>query len=394
MAGKVRHVVEYADFSGRVDEAAKTIHDVAVLGAASRNGYRYKSEAMTGAAAKLEGAKVYVDHAGRNGKGRSVKDYVGRLEGLYLDESGQRVRAQKFVIANEGYWPLVAAAGKDDKAFGLSIDATARMDKGGDVLEIVQANSVDLVASPATVTGLFEATSGSEVQTIIFSKPQWTAASAKAWAAAHGFHNNKVDETDSGFRLRQMEPGTFKRMRTSTKDNAGKGLPAGIAFVFGFHEDYGRPDEDHIMEVTEVTLSELQEQRADLVDELHAVWLAEQKKQADAKPDDKPAADKKADDSVREQQADATAQELKALKEQFAAQNRELDIEKALRESNVSACPESLRGALRRCADGKEVRVLLKEWTRRPGQARSAARSDANADPKREEESLQEAFAP
>ena len=46
-----------------------------------------------------------------------------------------------------------------------------------------------------------------DVQTLIFPKPKFTEASAVSWAKEHGFKTDKVDETGSSFRLRQLDPG-------------------------------------------------------------------------------------------------------------------------------------------------------------------------------------------
>ena len=48
-----------------------------------------------------------------------------------------------------------------------------------------------------------------EVQTLIFSKPKFTRASAVKWAKDHDFKSSKVDETGTSFRLRQKPPDSF-----------------------------------------------------------------------------------------------------------------------------------------------------------------------------------------
>ena len=54
---------------------------------------------------------------------------------------------------------------------------------------------------------------GTEVQSLLFSRPQWTAIMSKAWAREHGYQSRKVDVTDDYVRLRQFAPvhGTQKR---------------------------------------------------------------------------------------------------------------------------------------------------------------------------------------
>ncbi len=65
------------------------------------------------------------------------------------------------------------------------------------------------------------------VQTLIFSKDRFkTAAAARAWAKENGFKSNKVDETETSFRLRQKEPGTFQEgsFRTITLTDGVKAV--------------------------------------------------------------------------------------------------------------------------------------------------------------------------
>src|SRR5262249_26886700 len=54
---------------------------------------------------------------------------------------------------------------------------------------------------------------GTEVQSLLFTRPQWTPASAKTWAHEHGYKSGKVHATERYIRLRQFEPiaGTQKR---------------------------------------------------------------------------------------------------------------------------------------------------------------------------------------
>lgn len=71
-----------------------------------------------------------------------------------------------------------------------------------------------------------------KVQSLIFSKDKFKSADeAKKWATAHGFTASKVDETGNSFRLRQKEPGQFKKMRTiemtdGVKAVVGKSQPS------------------------------------------------------------------------------------------------------------------------------------------------------------------------
>lgn len=69
---------------------------------------------------------------------------------------------------------------------------------------------------------------GTEVQSLLFSRPRWTESAAKKWAREHLYRSGAVDVTDNYVRLRQFDPvpGTQKRTITS-----GDGIKAVIAQV-------------------------------------------------------------------------------------------------------------------------------------------------------------------
>lgn len=50
-----------------------------------------------------------------------------------------------------------------------------------------------------------------KVQTLVFSKDQFNASQARAWARAHGYKAPKVDATANAYRLRQEAPKAFRR---------------------------------------------------------------------------------------------------------------------------------------------------------------------------------------
>ncbi len=61
------------------------------------------------------------------------------------------------------------------------------------------------------------------VQTLLFPKKGFTASTARMWARTHGYSGEWVDETQNYFRVRQVAPSTFRRMRT---------VPFGASGVF------------------------------------------------------------------------------------------------------------------------------------------------------------------
>jgi hypothetical protein len=69
---------------------------------------------------------------------------------------------------------------------------------------------------------------GTEVQTLLFDKDDFTKSDAKAWARENDFKHGKVDETDEYYRLRQRPPGEFKKSGFRTID-----LSTGVKAVIG-----------------------------------------------------------------------------------------------------------------------------------------------------------------
>lgn len=66
----------------------------------------------------------------------------------------------------------------------------------------------------------------SNVQSLIFDKSEFSLNRAKEWAKKHGFKTG-VDEKENTYRLRQKDPGKFKRFATKAFGN-------GIKAVIGF----------------------------------------------------------------------------------------------------------------------------------------------------------------
>lgn len=69
---------------------------------------------------------------------------------------------------------------------------------------------------------------GTEVQSLLFARPQWTARKAKAWADSHDYRSEKVHVTDNYVRLRQFAPVSGTQKRTIT---FGDGIKAVIEQV-------------------------------------------------------------------------------------------------------------------------------------------------------------------
>lgn len=127
---------------------------VHILGFKSKNGYSYAKEAVQKAAPLYEGAKVYADHR----DDRSINEVVGVIEGVQYSAQDGLWGNLKLNTGHPMYESYVWMADNMRSQVGLSHSASVeREGKGGDITSIVAVESVDLVTTPATVNGLYEA---------------------------------------------------------------------------------------------------------------------------------------------------------------------------------------------------------------------------------------------
>lgn len=150
----------------QVDRAAGILRGVKLLGLRSRNGRRYRDDALRAAVALYEGAKVNVNHP--KGHPLSPRDYQDRLGVIH----GVRYRVGEGLFGDLHFNPkhplseqLVWDAEHAPSNVGLSHNVLARTSGSGAetcVEEITKVQSIDLVADPATTDGLFEHTAQAE----------------------------------------------------------------------------------------------------------------------------------------------------------------------------------------------------------------------------------------
>ncbi len=154
---------EYVDSGSarlRVDRPLGIIRGVKLLGLESRNGRRYRENALAEAVGLYEGSKVNVNHP--KGHPLSPRDYQDRLgvirgvefrngEGLFGDLHCN----PKHALSEQLMWDAEHAP----QNVGMSHNVLARTsrDDGGTIVDtITKVQSIDLVADPATTQGLFE----------------------------------------------------------------------------------------------------------------------------------------------------------------------------------------------------------------------------------------------
>ena len=156
---------EYADNRGvplRVDREKGIIPGVKLLGTVSRKGREYPKEVMARALPLYEGMRVNVDHVDP-GQRRSLRDRIGLVKNVTLKEDGLYGDFHynpKHALAEQIAWDAENAP--QNLGFSHDTRGASRNRDGKVVVESIdQVLSVDLVANPATTTGLFEDEAGS-----------------------------------------------------------------------------------------------------------------------------------------------------------------------------------------------------------------------------------------
>ena len=156
------NVLEFFDFSSpqrKIDKENGVVSGVKILGVKSRNNRVYPIETLRDAAPLYENAKVNVNHPdGSPNESRKYQDRVGSIKNVTLQETGLYGDFHfnpKHPLAEQMLWDAEKAP--ENFGFSHNVEAVVRLENGAQVVDkIVRVRSVDLVADPATTSGLFE----------------------------------------------------------------------------------------------------------------------------------------------------------------------------------------------------------------------------------------------
>jgi len=152
----------------RVDRGAGIIRGVKLLGLASRNGRRYREDALVEARGLYEGAKVNINHPkGHPLSPRDYQDRLGVIRGVLFRAGGGLFGDLHFNPNHALSEQLIWDAEHAPQNVGLSHNVLARTSRDGDdtvVEAISKVQSIDLVADPATTAGLFEHADRAEIE--------------------------------------------------------------------------------------------------------------------------------------------------------------------------------------------------------------------------------------
>jgi hypothetical protein len=167
MSEMLQEFVDSGNQRLRVDRTAGVIRGVKLLGLASRNGRRYREDALVQAVGLYEGAKVNINHPkGHPLSPRDYQDRLGVVRGVQF-RSGDGLFGDlhfnpKHALSEQLVWDAEHAP----QNVGMSHNVLARTTRSGDetVIEaITKVQSIDLVADPATTNGLYEHVKGQEL---------------------------------------------------------------------------------------------------------------------------------------------------------------------------------------------------------------------------------------
>lgn len=155
--------LEYADANQRVDREQGILFGVKLLGENSRNGRRYKAEAMKKAVGLYEDTKMHLNHPGRKdlGEDRRFETWGGVFKNARYVE-GKGIFADAHLLKSGEYFEgIIEAAEKFPNAVGFShvADGESKLEGDTEIIESIrEVFSVDLVTDPATTAGFFEST--------------------------------------------------------------------------------------------------------------------------------------------------------------------------------------------------------------------------------------------
>ncbi len=144
----------------RIDRESGVLYGVKILGTASRNRRSYPVATLRGAVPLYENAKVNLDHPdGGPLEPRRYTDRFGVVRNVVLREDEGLFADFHFnprhPIAEQLLWDAEHAP--ENVGFSHNVEAVVERSDGEAVVrEILSVRSVDLVADPATTSGLFE----------------------------------------------------------------------------------------------------------------------------------------------------------------------------------------------------------------------------------------------
>lgn len=147
----------------KIDEDAGVLYGLKILGNVSANGRKYPAATIERAAQLYEGRPSNANHLRKGGEDVDVNNRLGVWVKAY-PENGELYGDFAYFKSHPMAARLIEAAKRPElnRAFGFSHNATGREkhEAGETIIEAIESvHSIDLVADPATVSGLYESRS-------------------------------------------------------------------------------------------------------------------------------------------------------------------------------------------------------------------------------------------
>jgi hypothetical protein len=225
----------------RVDTTHRMVHNVALTGGVSKNGYRYSEQALRQAVGLYDNKPVFLDHARDRSRPheRSTRDLVGTIVNPRY-EAG-RIRGDIRVLDTDSGRTFLALAEAEAPDVGMSHVVRARRGSAdGPVEQIDEVVSVDAVVFPATTRTLRESASRADESIDVPGDP-----SDEERCELHTRFQQLLDERDAlRSELRQLreQQQVDQDERRLQQQLAAAGLPAG-AVTDLFRDQLHRADE-------------------------------------------------------------------------------------------------------------------------------------------------------
>ena len=156
----IKEYTNYGSINLKIDKEKGVIHDVKILGMKSSNNREYPLSTLRDAVPLYENARVNLDHPeGDPRKPRSYQDRLGVIRDVKLMDGDGLYANFHFnpmhPLAEQLIWDAEHFPG--NVGFSHNVEAlTSRNNERVVVDKIIAVRSVDLVADPATTSGLFE----------------------------------------------------------------------------------------------------------------------------------------------------------------------------------------------------------------------------------------------
>jgi len=308
----------FADIEeANIDETNHTIQNVCVFGTRySKNGYTYQDPAIEALTHLSNGSKFFINHPSkseakdRDGV-RDIRDWAGIFSNSHRD--GEKVFSN--LTVRPVFWELVKdVATMRPEGVGNSINSRVKVykdDKGQEhVVEIESLKSIDLVASAATTTTLFESTHEDvenerqswveEITEMVEDEPDGTTKAIvfhnitnymegllvdkikekKISRAISDLNWQASDVIEEILRDKKMKIADKKKSISAVLDDleseigkimSGKGTAGkGSTMPELLHNKQDKKEEEDEMDWTKLTMEELGKERPDLVDAIKA----------------------------------------------------------------------------------------------------------------------------